>query len=119
MKFFIILFISFIVNILCNSNNYQIYYKSQLKNLVGENNKYIYDDTEFNRIYTSNNIKETQNDKIYDNYNIISLISNILLKLKNVFHDVNITTQLYKNIINNYNRLMCDDDITNIYTLFW
>jgi hypothetical protein len=72
----------------------------------GGNNKYINDDTEFNRIYTFNNIKEKQNDKIYDSYNIISVISNILLKLKIVFYDVDISTQLYKNIINNYNRLM-------------
>jgi hypothetical protein len=114
MKFLIILFIIKFINILCNSNNYQIYYKSQLKNLFEENNKYIHDDTEFNRIYTFNNIKENHNT-----YNIKSLISSILLKLKIVFHDINISTQLCKNIINNYNRLMCDDDINNIYTLFW
>ena len=102
MKFFIILFASFIVNTLCNLNNYQIYYKSQLRNLLEEEkNQYIQMliDYEFN--------------------NITSLMSSILIKIKNIFSDIDINTELFKNIINNYNRLRYDDDISNIYTLFW
>jgi hypothetical protein len=112
MKFFIILFASFIVNILCNSNNYLIYYKSQLRNLFEEKQNKIY-----------NNINKLQfsvfrcSNKNTENFNITSLISSILIKIKNISPDI--TIQLFKNIIINHNRLLCDDDINNIYTLFW
>ena len=98
MKFFIILFTSFIINILGNSNNYQIYYKSQLRKLK-------------NNDFNTNVINCVSN-------NITSLIPSILIKLKKICFNIDITT-VTKNIIINYNRLMCDDDINNIYTLFW
>jgi len=143
MKFFIILFISFIVNILCDSNNYKIYNKSQLRNLVEEEkNKYIQMsfDRVFNNIYSnviscaSTNINKFKfsiaccSDNIdikcismypipeYYNINITSIIPSILIKIKYVFPDIDITTEPF----NNYNnRLACDEDIRNIYTLFW
>jgi len=144
MKFVIILFISFIVNILCDSNNYKIYNKYQLRNLVEEEkNKYtkILIDSAFNDIYTnviscaSTNINKFKfsiaccSDNIYSrcilqmvripeyyNINITSIISSILIKIKNVFPDIDITTEPFNNIDN---RLVCDEDIRNIYTLFW
>ena len=99
MKFIIILFTSFIVNILGNSNNYLIYYKYQLRKLKN------------NDVFNTNIINCVSN-------NITSLIPTILIKLKNICFNIDITT-ITKNIIINYNRLMCDDDINNIYTLFW
>jgi hypothetical protein len=114
MKFFIILFISFIVNILCNSNNYQIYYKSQLRNLFEEKQNKIY--TNINKLQFSVFCCPNENT---ENFNITSLISSILIKIKNIFLDIDITIQPFKNIIINHNRLLCDDDINNIYTLFW
>lgn len=148
MKFFIILFISFIVNILCDSNNYKIYNKSQLRNLLEEKkNEYIQMliDGVFNNIYSnvisyaSTNINEfkfsiaccSDNMHIrcipmypipeYYNINITSIIPSILIKIKNVFPDIDITTEPFNNIgyNNNYNRLACDEDIKYIYTLFW
>lgn len=106
MKFFIILFTSFIINILSDSNNYQIYYKSQLRKLK---NKFIQKLN--NNDFNTNVINCVSN-------NITSLIPSILIKLKNICFDIDITT-FTKNIIINYNRLVCDDDINNIYTLFW
>jgi hypothetical protein len=150
MKFFIILFISFIVNILCDSNNYKIYNKSQLRNLLEEKKNELIQmliDGVFNNIYSnvisyaSTNINEfkfsmfccSDNMHIrcipmypipeYYNINITSIIPSILIKIKNVFPDIDITTEPFNNIDNNnnnnYNRLACDEDIRNIYTLFW
>lgn len=143
MKFFIILFISFIVNILCDSNNYKIYNKSQLRNLLEEKkNEYIQMliDGVFNNIYSnvisyaSTNINEFKfsiaccSDNIhsrcipmyqipeYYNINITSIIPSILIKIKDIFPDIDITTEPFNN---NYNRLACDEDIKYIYTLFW
>jgi len=149
MKFFIILFISFIVNILSESNNYKIYNKSQLRNLVEEKKNELIQmliDGVFNNIYSnvigyaSTNINEFKfsifccSDNIhircfpqmghipeYYNINITSIIPSILIKIKNIFPDIDITTEPFNNIDynNNYNRLACDEDIKNIYTLFW
>lgn len=148
MKFFIILFTSFIVNILCNSNNYKIYNKSQLRNLFEEEkNKLIQMliDGTFNNIYTnviycaSTNINKfkfaifccsdmhitcihQRSHPIpeYYNINITSIIPSILIKIKDIFPDIEITTEPFHNIDdNNYNKLICDDNIKNIYTLFW
>ena len=58
----------------------------------------------------------------YYNINITTIIPSILIKIKDIFPDIEITTEPFNNIDNtnnNNNGVFCDDNIKNIYTLFW